>query len=152
MDLRINPENEALIDKARDIARDVLATYADECDQEQRFPRESFDALIRAGFTRLTLPESYGGRALWSDPVCYTMVFHELSKGCTNTAMTLHMHSSILYFLLTLSDEEQKHRFAEAAANGASVEEPAADGDPRPPPEPAPGPAGNGAPGDLMRF
>ena len=119
MDLRINPENEALIERAREFARDVLATYADECDQEQRFPRESFDALIRAGFTRLTLPESYGGRALWSDPVCYAMVFHELSQGCTNTAMTLHMHSSILYFLLTLSDEEQKHRFAEAARNGA---------------------------------
>ena len=59
------------------------------------------------------------GKALWSDPVCYAMVFHELGKGCANTAMTLHMHSSILYFLLTLSDEEQKHRFAEAAQNGA---------------------------------
>ena len=117
MDLRLNPKNETLIAQARELARNVLARYA--TNAKQRFPRESFDALTREGFTRLTLPESYGGQALWSDPVCYAMVFHELSKGCTNTAMTLHMHSSILYFLLTLSDEEQKIRFAEAAANGA---------------------------------
>ncbi len=119
MDLRTNPKNEALIDRARDLARNVLAPLADQYDREQRFPRKSFDALIREGFTRLTLPVSYGGLALWRDPVCYTMVFHELGKGCANTAMTLHMHCTILYFLLTLSDEEQKDRFAGAAANGA---------------------------------
>ena len=80
MDLRLNPKNETLIAQARELAQNVLALYADQCDQEQRFPRESFDALTREGFTRLTLPESYGGQALWSDPVCYAMVFHELSK------------------------------------------------------------------------
>ncbi len=119
MDLRIPPKNEALIARARKLAREVLAPRADQYDREERFPRESFDALTGEGFTRLTLPESHGGRALWSDPVCYAMVFHELGKGCANTAMTLHMHSTILYFLLALSDEEQKKRFAGAAQGGA---------------------------------
>lgn len=119
MDLRIPPKSEALIERARKLARGVLAPRADEYDREERFPRESFKALAEEGFTRLTLPESYGGRALWSDPVCYAMVFHELGKGCANTAMTLHMHSTILYFLLTLSNAEQKERFAAAARDGA---------------------------------
>ncbi len=119
MDFRLNPKNRELIERARELARTVLAPNAERCDREERFPRESFEALIREGFTRLTLPESHGGRALWSDPVCYAMVFHELGKGCANAAMTLHMHGTVLYFLLALSNEEQRDRFARAAANGA---------------------------------
>lgn len=119
MDLRVDSETENLIGHARELAQKVLAPHADRCDQEERFPRESFDALAQEGFTRLTLPESHGGRALWRNPVGYVMVFHELGKGCASTAMTLHMHSTVLYFLLTLADAEQKSRFAEAARDGA---------------------------------
>ena len=119
MDLSLSPENRTLIERARRLAREVLAPNADRCDREERFPRESFEALAREGFTRLTLPASHGGRALWSDPICYAMVFHELGKGCANTAMTLHMHSTVLYFLLALAGGEQRSRFARAAADGA---------------------------------
>ncbi len=118
MDFRLNAKNQDLIERAKALALDVLAPRADLYDREARFPRENFVDLAREGFTRLTLPEALGGRALYEDPVSYAMVFYELAKGCINTAMTLHMHSTITHFLTILGTEEQAARYAAAVREG----------------------------------
>ena len=64
MDLTFNPKNQDLLDRAKELAEEALAPRAGEYDREGKFPRESFDVLIREGFTRLTLPENLGGRDL----------------------------------------------------------------------------------------
>ncbi|MEE9256466.1 MAG: acyl-CoA dehydrogenase family protein [bacterium] len=121
MDLRLNPKNSGLVERAKALAKDVLAPRASEYDREGKFPRESFDNLIREGFTCLTLPEDLGGPDLYADPVSYVMVMHEIAKGCTNTAMLLHMHSAITHFLITLGTPEQKDRIASLVRGGKII-------------------------------
>jgi alkylation response protein AidB-like acyl-CoA dehydrogenase len=121
MDLRLNPSNADLVNRAKSLARDTLAPRAAEYDRESKFPRESFDDLIREGFTHLTLPNSLEGRDLYSDPVTYVMVMHELAKGCTNTAMLLHMHNSITHFLITLGTPEQQEHVASLVHDGKII-------------------------------
>lgn len=121
MDLTFNPKNLDLLERAKELAREALSPRAGEYDREGKFPRESFDDLIREGFTRLTLPENLGGRDLYSDPVSYVMVMHELAKGCTSTAMLLHMHNSITHFLLTLGTPAQGERVAALVREGKII-------------------------------
>jgi alkylation response protein AidB-like acyl-CoA dehydrogenase len=119
MDFSINPKFADLPERAKSIARDILAPRADEYDQEARFPRENFEDLAREGFTALTLPEHLGGRDLYGDPEAYSMVLYELAKGCTSTAMLFHMQSSIIHVLTCiLGNPEQSERYAKAIHEG----------------------------------
>ncbi|MED5578751.1 MAG: acyl-CoA dehydrogenase family protein [Nitrospinota bacterium] len=118
MDLNTNPENEDLLEKAREISTSVLAPNADNHDANAEFPRENFRTLVETGFTKLTLPIEDGGRDLYSDPITYIMVFYELAKGCGSTAMTLHMHNSVMFSLMKLGTEEQILRYRKFAKSG----------------------------------
>ena len=121
MDLTLNPKNQDLFERAKKIAGESLAPRAEMYDREARFPRESFDMLIREGFTSLTLPEKFGGGELYSDPTAYVMILHELAKGCVNTAMLLHMHNSITHFLITLGTPAQQERVAAIVRGGKII-------------------------------
>ncbi len=118
MDLKLNKKNKDLVEKAKEISASVLAPNADNYDAKAEFPRENFHKLAEIGFTKLTLPIGDGGRDLYSDPTTYVMVFYELAKGCGSTAMTLHMHNSVLYSLMKLGTEEQILRYRRFAKKG----------------------------------
>ncbi|MEE9256465.1 MAG: acyl-CoA dehydrogenase family protein [bacterium] len=118
MDFGVNPKYSDLVERAKKYAKEMLAPRAEEYDREEKFPRENFEDLHGEGFTALTLPECLGGRDLYSDPASYATVLYELSKGCTNTAMLFHMHSSIIHALSFLGTEEQAARYARAVNDG----------------------------------
>ena len=118
MDFGHNPKYEDLIVRAKVYGKEILAPRAGEVDEEEKFPRENFEDLAREGFTQLTLPGHLGGRDLYSDPASYATVLYELSKGCTNTAMLFHMHSSIVHVLALLGTDEQAARYAGAVREG----------------------------------
>ena len=117
----LDPKYSDLIERAKALAREVLAPRAADYDQNAKFPRENFEDLAREGFTSLTLPERFGGRDLYSDPASYAMVLYELGKGCTNTSMLFHMHSSIAHVLTLIGDDEQAARAAEIISSGKII-------------------------------
>ncbi|MCE2453499.1 MAG: acyl-CoA/acyl-ACP dehydrogenase, partial [Nitrospinae bacterium] len=121
MDFRINPENEDLLERAKIYAKEILAPRAEKIDQDGIFPRENFNDLAKEGFTSLTLPKDLGGRDLYEDTATYSMVLYELSKGCTNTAMLFHMHSSISHVITYLGTDEQKRRYGEIIRSGKII-------------------------------
>ena len=41
----------------------------------------------------------------------YVMVIEKLAGGCTNTGMTVHMHSTVMRFIEALGTAEQKSIF-----------------------------------------
>ncbi len=121
MKLTIESKNKVLYERAKVISKEILAPRAHVYDREAKFPRENFDDLIREGFTCLTLPGEYGGPDLYSDPVTYVMILFELSKGCVNTALLLHMHNSITHFLITLGTSDQKKHIADLVNDGKII-------------------------------
>ena len=118
MDFLLDQKNRDLVERARELARDVLAPRAADHDREGKYPRDNFLDLAREGFTTLTLPEDLGGRGLLNDPAAYGMVLYELARGCTSTALAFHMHSGMVHVILSLGNEEQRTRYAAAVRAG----------------------------------
>ena len=56
----------------------------------------------------MSVPKDRGGMGL--DTSTYVMVLEEIAKGCINTAMTLHMHSTVMKFIAALATPEQMKR------------------------------------------
>ena len=67
----IPTEEQILIrDTARQFARERLAPFAAEWDEQARFPKEALREMSDLGFLGMLLPEEWGGSA--TDPVSYT--------------------------------------------------------------------------------
>jgi isovaleryl-CoA dehydrogenase len=83
---------QALVTKARELARTRIAPHAAAVDEQGRFPAESMQALAENGFSGLLVPESLGG--LGGDLVVLAAVVDELAQHCASTAMVFMMHTS----------------------------------------------------------
>ena len=109
MDFAPTPLQQELIDRAAAVARTSLAPRAPTYDQTGAYPRESWHDLWRDGFLGAAIPTEHGGMGL--DMLSYVMVLEQLAQGCTNTTMTLHMHSVVQMYIDALATAAQKARF-----------------------------------------
>jgi alkylation response protein AidB-like acyl-CoA dehydrogenase len=107
-----------VVETATRLAREELAPRAADYDRDARNPLDSWRALARAGFLGVTIPRAHGGLAL--DMPTYVAVIRTLAGGCASTAMTLHMHSTVMRFIAALGREAQQRRyFPEVVRHGA---------------------------------
>lgn len=91
---RLEAEAEDVVDRAAELADDVLLPNAAEVDGDARFPEENIDALGDEGFLGLTVPEEYGGMGQGLRASC--AVLDELARRCPSTAMVYFMHLSAI--------------------------------------------------------
>lgn len=111
-----SPRSDVLARAAR-ITRERLAPRAAHYDEQGVNPVESWRDLWAEGFLAAAVPESHGGMGL--DMPTYIGVIRTLAQGCANTAMTVHMHSTVMRFIDALGTEAQKRRyFREVAGHG----------------------------------
>jgi alkylation response protein AidB-like acyl-CoA dehydrogenase len=87
----LNEASDAVVEKARRIAREVAAAAADDVDRSGRFPDEAIRALAVEGFGGLLLPRAAGGLGEGARTFCG--VVEALAEGCGSTAMVFVMHS-----------------------------------------------------------
>ncbi|MBL9116342.1 MAG: acyl-CoA/acyl-ACP dehydrogenase [Verrucomicrobiaceae bacterium] len=80
------------VQKARELAQNVLATHAGDVDEKGRFPTESLAALAEAGFYGLLIPKELGGQG--QSLRVLAAVVDELAQACASTAMIYMMHNS----------------------------------------------------------
>ena len=106
-----------VVERAARITRATIAPRAAQYDHEGANPVESWKDLWREGFLAAAVPASHGGMGL--DMPTYIAVIRTIAQGCANTAMTLHMHSTVMRFIDALATEQQKRRyFPEAVDHG----------------------------------
>ena len=67
-----------------------IASHAAAVDREARFPRESVDALARAGALGLAVPERFGGAG--AGPVEVVEAVEQVAGACASTGMVFVMH------------------------------------------------------------
>lgn len=103
------PDQQSLVDKFSVLSRERFADRAGQYDAESRFPRENYDDLRDAGLLALTVPKEFGG--LEVDPLTYALCILEIAKGCSATALTFNMHSTVLTLIATIATKEQKRRY-----------------------------------------
>jgi len=109
MDFTPTASQQALIEHAAAVARESLAPRAARYDETRAYPRESWHDLWKQGFLGIAVPTAYGGLGL--DMPSYVLVLEQLAQGCTNTTMTLHMHSVVQMYIDVLGTPAQKARF-----------------------------------------
>ena len=109
--------NAAVVETAARLARDKLAPRAAEYDRDAKNPLDSWRDLWRDGLLATAIPTQYGGLGL--DMPTYVAIIRELARGCASTAMTVHMHSTVMRFIDAQATEDQKRRyFAEVVQHG----------------------------------
>ena len=88
------------------LAQECLAPRAAKYDAEAIHPVESWRDVWKHGLLSMGIPKRFGGLGL--DMSSYVRVVERLASGCTNTGMTVHMHSTVTRFIDGLANEEQK--------------------------------------------
>ena len=99
----------AIVEKVARLTRELIAPRAAQYDAAATNPVESWRDLWREGLLGSAIPSDYGGLGL--DMPTYVDVIRTVARGCANTAMTLHMHSTVMRFIDVLGTEAQKRRY-----------------------------------------
>ena len=97
---------EEVLRTAAEVAIDFLASRASQYDAQATHPVESWRDVWRHGLLSMGIPRRFGGLEL--DMPTYVKAVELLASGCTNTGMTVHMHSTVTRFIDALATEEQK--------------------------------------------
>jgi len=107
----------AIVRLAEKVTRERIAPRAAEVDREARNPVESWRDLWKEGLLACAVPVAHGGLGL--DMPTYVAVLRTIAQGCASTAMTLHMHSTVMRFIDALGSEAQQRRwFADVVERG----------------------------------
>ena len=91
------------------LTREKIAPRAAQYDRRAPIPVESWRDLWREGFLAAAVPAAHGGLGL--DMPTYIGVIRTIARGCASTAMTVHMHSTVMRFIDALGTEAQKRRY-----------------------------------------
>lgn len=111
------PVQQAIVDRVDRLTRERIAPRAALYDEAGQNPVESWRELWREGFLGAAIPAAYGGLGL--DMPTYIAMIRTIARGCASTAMTVHMHSTVMRFIGALGTETQKRRyFDEVARHG----------------------------------
>ena len=110
-----DPEIDAIRDSVRALCADFPGEYWREKDRERRYPTEFVQALTKAGFLAVLIPEEYGGSGLGLQAAAAIM--EEIQKsGCNGAACHAQMY--IMGTILRHGSEEQKARWLPGIASG----------------------------------
>ena len=113
----LTPAQQAVIERIEQLTRENIAPRAAHYDAIAANPVESWRALRAEGFLAMAIPQEHGGLGL--DMPAYLGAIETLAKGCANTAMTVHMHSTVHRFIEALGTPAQQRRyFAETVQQG----------------------------------
>ncbi|MGH8071749.1 MAG: acyl-CoA dehydrogenase family protein [Candidatus Entotheonellia bacterium] len=113
----LTPAQRDVMERIEQLTREKIAPRAAHYDAVAANPEESWRALRAEGFLAMAIPQEHGGLGL--DMPAYIGAIETLAKGCANTAMTVHMHSTVHRFIEVLGTPAQQSRyFAETVQQG----------------------------------
>ena len=102
-------EPRAIVERAERLTRERIAPRANEYDVAGANPIESWRDLWTEGLLAGAIPASHGGLGL--DMATYVAVIRTIARGCASTAMTVHMHSTVMRFIDAVGTAAQKRRY-----------------------------------------
>jgi alkylation response protein AidB-like acyl-CoA dehydrogenase len=109
-------EHEALRAAVRALADKEIAPYAAEVDEQERFPQEAREALTKAGFGAVHVPEAYDGQG--ADSVATCIVIEEVARVCASSSLIPAVNKLGTMPILLSGSEELKKQVLPSIANG----------------------------------
>ncbi|HWR19610.1 MAG TPA: acyl-CoA dehydrogenase [Clostridia bacterium] len=117
MDFTLPKEHVLLRELYKKFAETEVKPFAEETDEEERFPVETVKKLARYGFMGIPFPKEYGGAG--GDALAYAMAVEELSKVCGSTGVILSAHTSLCCApIYEYGNEEQKAKYLPKLCSG----------------------------------
>lgn len=133
MDFSLSAEDQALVDRAKELARDFLSD-ARAYDDAAAFPQRHIDLLREEGFLTLGVPRELGGHGMWRDDrfVSYYLILEALAAGNSSTGQIVQIQSHATGIIGMLGSEEQKQRIlGDVVSRGALIASCGSETDPR---------------------
>ncbi len=115
----LSEEHEALREAVRALADDKIAPRAAEIDRTAEFPWDVYEALVKADFHALHIPEKYGGAG--GDALASVLVIEEVARACAASSLIPAVNKLGTMPLLIGASEEVKRRYLPPVARGEGM-------------------------------
>ena len=103
----LTAEQQALKERARELARAVVEPRAAEVDRTEQYPWDNVEALRDAGFMGMTIPRAYGGQG--RSFLDTTLVIDEMAQACGVTGrIVVEANMGAISALMHYGTEAQK--------------------------------------------
>ncbi|MGI6169830.1 MAG: acyl-CoA dehydrogenase [Christensenellales bacterium] len=117
MNFNLTKQQEMVRTLMGNFAKNEVEPIAAEVDEQERFPRETVDKMVRYEMLGIPFPKEYGGAG--GDYISYIMAVEELSKVCATTGIILATHVSLgAYPIYMFGNEQQKQKYLTPMAQG----------------------------------
>jgi len=115
MTYELNPEQHALQDLVRRVAREQVAGRANAIDASAEYPQDMFDLLTELGLFTVPFPLEFGGTG---SILSACLAIEELGRVCYNTAYLLVVQWVPFGAILAGGTDDQKKKYLPGLANG----------------------------------
>lgn len=109
MDFALTEDQRAFQATARQFAREAMAPYARDWDENSTFPVPQLREAAALGFGGIYVKDDVGGSAL--SRLDATIIFEELAQGCTSTAAYISIHNMATWMIDAFGGEPQRKKF-----------------------------------------
>jgi alkylation response protein AidB-like acyl-CoA dehydrogenase len=109
-------EHEALREAVRALAEKEIGPYAAEVDEHERYPVEARDALVKAGFHAVHVPDEYDGEG--ADSVATCILIEEVARVCASSSLIPAVNKLGTMPIILSGSEELKRQVLPAIARG----------------------------------
>ncbi|QQQ75715.1 acyl-CoA dehydrogenase [Saccharothrix sp. 6-C] len=112
-------EHEALREAVRSLADKEIAPHAADVDEQERFPVEALNALVKAGFAAVHVPEDYDGQG--ADSVATCIVIEEVARVCASSSLIPAVNKLGTMPILLSASESLKQQVLPSIAAGEAM-------------------------------
>lgn len=112
----LTEEQEAFKQSVRQLAEDKIAPRAQEIDEQDEYPWDVDEALVKNGFAGVSYPEEHGGAGGGAVELC--ILVEELSRVCAGVSLIPAVNKLGAIPVLLGGTEEQKKKVCNGITNG----------------------------------
>src|SRR6266571_1538311 len=116
---RLSDEHVMLRQAVRELADDKITPRAAEIDETAEFPFDVLDALVRAGFHAVHIPEEYGGAG--ADAIATAIVIEEVARVCASSSLIPAVNKLGTVPLLLAGSADLNQRYLAPVARGEAM-------------------------------
>ena len=120
MDFNMSKEHLMAKQLFHDFAINEIEPWAEETDENHRFPWETVRKMQSTGFMGIPFPREMGGQGC--DTLTYVLAVEEFAKYCGTTAVILSAHTSLAAdAIFQNGTPQQKEKFLRPLADGTKL-------------------------------
>jgi alkylation response protein AidB-like acyl-CoA dehydrogenase len=116
---RLTDEQQMLRQAVRELSEDKIAPRAAEIDETATFPYDVLDALVKAGFHAVHVPEEYGGAG--ADAISACIVIEEVARVCASSSLIPAVNKLGSQPVILSGSEELKKQVLTPLASGEAM-------------------------------